>query len=86
MVSDIVLLEPLPRSVQKSVEAYSGCVAGAEIKDKYIELIRNAGFQEVKVLEEKNYPLEYIVSENTLKDAIKLTKITDQELKARQSP
>lgn len=82
MVSDIVLLEPLPKSVQKSVEAYAGCIAGAEIKDKYIELIRTAGFQEVKVLEEKNYPLEYIVSEDTLKDAIKLTKITDQELKA----
>jgi len=81
MVSDIVLLKPLPDTVQKSVEAYAGCIAGAEIKDKYLELIRKAGFQEVKVLEEKTYPLEYIVSEDTLKDAIELTKMTDEELR-----
>ena len=35
----------------------------------------------MKVLEEKTYPLEYVVSEDTLKDAIKLTKMTDEELK-----
>jgi SAM-dependent methyltransferase len=63
MVSDIVLLRELPRAVQKNVEAYAGCIAGAEIKDKYLELIRKAGFKEVKILQEKNYPLDYIISE-----------------------
>jgi len=82
MVSDIVLLKPLPESIQKNVEAYAGCIAGAELKDKYLELIRNAGFQEVEVLEEKTYPLEYIISEDTLKDAIKLTKMTPDEIKS----
>lgn len=82
MVSDIVLLKPLPETIQKNVEAYAGCIAGAEIKDKYLELIKNAGFKEVTVLEEKNYPLEYIVSEDTLKDTIKLTTMTEDELKS----
>ena len=82
MVSDIVLLKPLPKAVQENVEAYAGCIAGAEIKDRYLELIKKAGFQEVKVLEEKTYPLEYIISEETLTEAIKLTQITEQELKA----
>lgn len=82
MVSDIVLLKPLPKSVQKNVEAYAGCIAGAEIKEKYLELIQKAGFQDIKVLEEKTYPLEYIISENTLQDAIKLTNMTKQELKS----
>ncbi len=81
MVSDIVLLGELPESIQKNVEAYAGCIAGAEIKDKYLDLIRKAGFQEVKVLEEKTYPLEYIVSESTLKEAIKMASMTEEEVK-----
>jgi 2-polyprenyl-3-methyl-5-hydroxy-6-metoxy-1,4-benzoquinol methylase len=82
MVSDIVLLKDLPKSIQENVEAYAGCIAGAEIKHKYLDLICNAGFDEVKVIEEKTYPLEYIISEDTLNDAIELTKMTNQELKA----
>ncbi len=82
MVSDIVLLKPLPVSIQKNVEAYAGCIAGAEIKDKYLELIKNAGFNDVSVLEETTYPLEYIISEDTLKDTIKLTSMTEDELKS----
>ena len=81
MVSDIVLLKPLPESIQKNVEAYAGCISGAEIKGKYLELIRKAGFQEVAVIEEKNYPLEYIISESTLKEAIKMSSMTEEEVK-----
>jgi arsenite methyltransferase len=81
MVSDIVLLKKLPESVQQNVEAYAGCISGAELKEKYLELIRNAGFQEVKVIDEKNYPLEYIVSQDTFKKAIDLLSMTQEELK-----
>jgi arsenite methyltransferase len=63
MVSDIALLKELPKAVRQSIEAYVGCIAGAEIKKKYIELIKKAGFKEVKILQEKNYPLDYIISE-----------------------
>jgi ubiquinone/menaquinone biosynthesis C-methylase UbiE len=81
MVSDMVLLKPLPESVQKSVEAYTGCIAGAEIKDKYLELMRQAGFSEVKVLDEKVYPLEYIISEDMFKEALDGLNMTKEELK-----
>jgi ubiquinone/menaquinone biosynthesis C-methylase UbiE len=81
MVSDIVLLTELPESIQKNVEAYAGCISGAELKDKYLELMRKAGFQKVKVIEEKTYPLEYIISESTLKDAIKMANMTEEEVK-----
>ncbi len=81
MVSDIVLLKKLPESIQNNVEAYAGCISGAELKDKYLDLMRKAGFQDVKVLEEKTYPLEYIVSESTLKDAIKMENMTEDEVK-----
>lgn len=82
MVSDIVLLKPLPKPVQENIEAYAGCIAGAELKDRYLELIKNAGFENVKVLEEKMYPLEYIISEDALTEAIKLSEMTEEELKA----
>lgn len=81
LVSDIVLLKRLPGSVKKSVEAYAGCIAGAEIKDKYLDLMQQAGFTEVKVLDEKAYPLEYIVSEDAFKGALDRLDITHEDLK-----
>lgn len=55
VVSDIVLSRELPESVRQSVESYAGCVAGASLKDEYLRLIREAGFGEVDVLEERTY-------------------------------
>lgn len=81
MVSDIVLLKELPESIRNNVEAYAGCISGAEIKNKYLELMRKAGFQKVKVIEEKTYPLDYIISESTLKEAIKMANMTEDEVK-----
>jgi len=81
MVSDIVLLKELPKAIQKNVEAYVGCISGAEIKDKYIELIRKAGFQEVKIIEEKTYPLEYIISESTTKEVINSSGMSLEEVR-----
>jgi len=79
MVSDLVLLKELPESIQKNVEAYAGCIAGAEIKEKYLELIQKTGFKEVKVLEEKSYPLDYIISESETEDAIGQMGLTLEE-------
>lgn len=81
MVSDIVLLKKLPESVQKNVEAYSSCISGAEIKDKYLGLISRAGFQEVKILQEKTYPLEFIISEPEAKEAMNSLRMTREEVK-----
>ena len=35
----------------------------------------------MKVIEEKTYPLEYIISESTLKEAIKMASMTEEEVK-----
>ena len=80
LVSDIVLLKELPESIRKNVEAYAGCISGAEIRDKYIGLIQKAGFKEVIVLEEKTYPLEYIISESTLQETISQVDMTAEEV------
>ena len=82
MVSDIVLLKKLPPMIQENVEAYAACVAGAEIKDKYLQAIKNAGFTETKVIDEKVYPLEYIISESSLSEAIKMSNMPQEEIGA----
>jgi SAM-dependent methyltransferase len=55
VLSDIVLVSELPQSVRESVEAYVGCVAGASMKSDYVQMLREAGFERVEVVEEKRY-------------------------------
>lgn len=62
MVSDIVLLKELPDAIKNSVEAYVGCIAGAEMKDKYLDSIKKAGFRDVKVVDETSFYSDSCVS------------------------
>jgi arsenite methyltransferase len=54
MVSDIVVTRPLPSWLIGLKEAYSACVTGAELKERYLSLIHDAGFESVAV--EKEIP------------------------------
>ncbi len=80
MISDIVLLKQLPKPIKQSVEAYVGCLAGAIMKDEYLELIKDAGFTKEKVIEETQFPIEYMVNDPTAKAIIKKSKISEKEL------
>jgi SAM-dependent methyltransferase len=55
LVSDLVLTRPLPPALQQDVTLYVGCVAGAAMKDDYLAMIRQAGFADVAVVEERAY-------------------------------
>ena len=57
MVSDIVLLRPLPESVRGSVEAYAGCISGAMLKEDYLRAMTEAGFSEVELVGEAPYSI-----------------------------
>jgi arsenite methyltransferase len=81
IVSDIVLLEELPEVVQSNVEAYGACVAGAEIKAKYIGLIEQAGFRNVKVVDETNFPIDDVLNELSVKKMIKSLGLSVEQLK-----
>jgi len=52
LISDIVLEGELPAKIRKSLNAWSGCVAGALQKNAYISAIKKAGFRKVKVVSE----------------------------------
>ncbi len=54
-LSDLVLLQPLPPERQHDLELYVGCVAGASLRDDYLRMIAEAGFEEVEVLAEDRY-------------------------------
>ena len=59
-VSDIVLLEPLPDFVRDSVAGYTACVAGASLKEDYLDAIKRAGFETIEVMGENVFDLDFI--------------------------
>lgn len=48
-ISDVVSLAPLPEALSKEILAMTGCVSGAATKDAIEELLRAAGFEDVRV-------------------------------------
>jgi ubiquinone/menaquinone biosynthesis C-methylase UbiE len=79
MISDIVLLKELPDFIKHSIEAYIGCVAGAMLKDEYLQAVRDAGFQDVKIIDETAFPAELIISDPTAKEIIKKLEIKPEQ-------
>jgi arsenite methyltransferase len=57
MISDLVTEGELPDSVMQSLDAWAGCIAGALEKSQYLDTIRRAGFQNVKIVSETTYSL-----------------------------
>ena len=55
VVSDIVLLRPLPGELREMVEALVGCVAGAVMIDEYRAAIEAAGLSEVQMTAKPQY-------------------------------
>jgi SAM-dependent methyltransferase len=64
MVSDIVLTKELPSLIKNNMSAYVGCISGAIIKEEYLALIKNAGFEEIKVVDESSFSLKYTASDD----------------------
>ncbi|MBI5056374.1 MAG: arsenite methyltransferase [Nitrospirae bacterium] len=60
-VSDMALLKKLPDKIEKSMEAYAGCIAGAILVDEYNKIVKKAGFRDVKVAKKSYslYPASY---------------------------
>ena len=48
-ISDIVALREIPAAVRNDLEAYAGCVSGAALIADVEEMLRDAGFQNVRV-------------------------------------
>jgi ubiquinone/menaquinone biosynthesis C-methylase UbiE len=80
MVSDIVLLKELPEFVKKNVEAYIGCLSGAIMKDGYLGAIKDAGFTDVKIVDESTFPVKFLNNDATATAVIESLKVTPDEI------
>jgi len=63
MVSDIVLLQEIPDAIKKRAHPAS-CIEHAMMKEKYIETIQQAGFQDVRIVKETQYSEEVVDNPN----------------------
>lgn len=81
-VSDVVLLRELPDIVSKSDEAYIGCLAGAIMKDEYLNIIESVGFRDIRVVEEAAFPIESLICcDSAGSTLINVPKISPQQQK-----
>jgi arsenite methyltransferase len=63
-VSDIALKKELPAEVANDISAYTGCVAGAILIDKYKQGLLEAGFSQVEVVDSASDLNAYAKLEN----------------------
>ena len=80
MVSDIVLLKALPDVLLNSIEAYASCVSGAMLKDEYSKTIEDVGFQNVTIIDETAFPVDYMVNDPVVQEIIRGLAISPQEI------
>ncbi|MCX7765116.1 MAG: arsenite methyltransferase [Candidatus Sumerlaeia bacterium] len=63
VISDIVLVRELPDFIKNSIEAYVACISGAIMRDEYIKIIKNAGFQDVRIIDKAEFLINIPVNE-----------------------
>ena len=80
LVSDIVLLKKLPEFIKESVEAYVGCVAGASLKEEYIQTIKAAGYQNIEIQEETRFPTEGIMQDPMVQSFLERAQISQDQI------
>ena len=82
MVSDIVLLKKLPDFIKNSPRAYVGCIAGAIMRNEYLGAIKEAGFQDVRIVGETSFPIAYVTDDPVAKGALEDAGFPQNELKS----
>lgn len=81
MVADIVILKELPDAIRNSVAAYIGCLSGATMRDEYVEAVRSAGFNEVRIIEETSFPVDCMANDPTAQALTNDSGIPETELR-----
>jgi len=80
MVSDIVLKRPLPDSIKNSIAAYIGCVAGASLKEDYLQEMREAGFESITVQSEAPFPVDCLTTDPMVAGLAESVNLSIEEL------
>ncbi|MCJ7649053.1 MAG: methyltransferase domain-containing protein, partial [Candidatus Lokiarchaeota archaeon] len=80
VVSDIVLYEELPDIIKQNMSAYAGCVAGAMLKDEYLGLIKDVGFNLAEVSEQTSCETPSIVYKAETGEIVDASTIPKEKL------
>ncbi|MGV8125730.1 MAG: arsenite methyltransferase [Methanothrix sp.] len=85
-ISDVVLTRELPDFVKNSTKAYIGCLAGAIMKQEYLQIIANVGFTDVSVAAESSFPVQSLLGESSGSAAIEMPQFSlEQEKEIAES-
>jgi arsenite methyltransferase len=82
MISDIVTEKELPFEMRKSFSAWADCIGGALVKKDYLDAIKQSGFKDIKIVDEKVF-LEEGMSEK-IKGKIVSIKVEARKTGKRQ--
>lgn len=90
-ISDLVLQKELPEEIRERMNSTS-CVAGAIMKDKYIETINAVGFRNVRIVQETSYlpedftnnPDEEVLVFNPKTNTTETKKVSELDEKGKQ--
>ncbi len=52
MISDVVLIKPLPEDLKNDKDLLVGCISGAILKQDYLDLLKKAGFSNITIHKE----------------------------------
>ena len=85
LISDMVMVGELPERVRTSAAAYVGCIAGAVSRDRYLALVRRAGFSGVEVVEEAPFPVSCMANDPTAQAVFGDVALTPEEITATES-
>jgi SAM-dependent methyltransferase len=80
MVSDIVLLAELPRSIRQSLAAYVGCISGALLKDEYLAAVAEAGFTDIAIVDEATFPIKLMTNDPTAQSIVEELNMSDRKI------
>lgn len=79
MISDIVQLKELPKSVTESIDAHIACVAGSIQKETYINIIEKTGFSDIKIDRESIFPIDLLLSDPFIASFININNLTKEK-------
>lgn len=82
LISDIVLTKEIPESLRNNPDAYAGCIAGAILKEEYLQKIANAGFKDISVIEESTFPETAIKEDPDTLEKIEKSSFTLDDIKS----
>lgn len=84
-IADIVTLRPLPDSVRDSLDAWTGCIAGALAADEVDRMLREAGFEGVEIQTVRAYGREDLeVVASTALQGIDLSAVAPSDVAAAE--